>query len=247
MSDCPASPLGARAMTSLSNEMECAVPAGLVEDVDQDVAHEGDALAHALFVDLIGWRLKRPIDEHGAADDVLARNEAPVAAVQALRAVVAHREYLAWGDDQVVSLNVIRQIVLPARGDAVVGVGWDAGEVVPIGVVGMLRVVVIDGLAGLGLILGDAVQIHDAVTQVNPVAGNCDGALHEEEIRFAGLEEDDNVSAPDVAVVGEGSPLRGGSQRNPIHQDVVADEQRLDHRGGGNLEFWKMDVMTNRT
>src|SRR5260370_17611505 len=227
MSDCPASPLGARAMTSLSNEMECALPAGLVEDVDQDVCYEGDPFSHALLVDLIGWRLKRPIDEHGAADDVLARNEAPVAAVQALRAVVAHREYLAWGDDQVVSLNVIRQIVLPARGEAVVGVGWDRGEVGPVGVEGMLRVVVIDGLAGLGLIPGDAVQIHDAVAQVNPVAGDGDGALHEVEIRFAALEDVDNFYAPDSAVVGEGSPLRAGRHRNAMHQHLVADEHLL--------------------
>src|SRR5260370_23021 len=220
----------------LFNEMERRVPGGLVEDVDEDVPHEGDALSYALLVDLIRGRLERPVDEHGAADDVLAGNEAPVTAVEALRAVVAHGKDLAGGDDQILALDVARQLVLPACGHAVIGAGRDAGEVVAIGAVGMLWVVVVDGLAGLRLVLGNAVQVDDSVPQVDTVARDCDGALHQEEVRLTGLEEDDDISAADIPVVGEGSPLRRWGQGDAIHQNVVADEQRLDHRGGGNLE-----------
>ncbi len=61
--------------------MQCSLPAGLVEDVDEDVSHEADALAYTLLVHLVGGGLERPVDEHGAANDVLAWNEAPVAGV----------------------------------------------------------------------------------------------------------------------------------------------------------------------
>ena len=75
-----------RALTiSLSNNVQGALPAGLVEEVDQDVAHEADAVADAGLVDLVGGGLEGPVDEQGAADDVLAGDEAPVAAVEATR------------------------------------------------------------------------------------------------------------------------------------------------------------------
>jgi hypothetical protein len=40
----------------------------------------------------------------------------------------------------------------------------------------------------------------------------------------------------DVAVVDEGRPGGGRRERDAIDQDVVADEQRLLHGGGGDLE-----------
>jgi len=40
------------------------------------LSHEGDAVADGGLFDLIGRGLKRPVDEHGAADDVFAGNEA---------------------------------------------------------------------------------------------------------------------------------------------------------------------------
>lgn len=216
--------------------MQRSAPAGLVEDVDEDVTHEADALADALLVDLVGGGLEGPVDEHGAAYDIFAWDEAPEPAVEAFGAVVAEGEDLAGGNNQVVSLDMARQINGPAGGDVLVGAGGDGGEVVPVRDVGMHGVAVVDRLAGLRLVLGDAVEVDDAVAEVDSIAGDGDGALDQKEVRVAGLQKDDDVSAADVAVVDEGSPPGGWGEGDAIDQDVVADEKRFDHRGGGDLE-----------
>src|ERR1700682_2292488 len=142
---------------SLLDQVEGALPAGLVDDVDEDMTHEAEAVADALFVDLVGGGVEGPVNEHGAAYDVLAGDEAPVAAVEALGAVVAHGEDLAGGDDEVAVFDVAGKLVGPGGGDSVVGAGGYGREVVAIGLEGVLGVVVVDGHAGLGLVLGDTV------------------------------------------------------------------------------------------
>ena len=94
----------------------------------------------------------------------------------------------------------------PAGGDVLVGAGGDGGEVVAIGIVGVHGVAIVDGLGGLWLVLGDTVEVDDAVAEVDVVAGDADGALDQEEVGVAGLEEDDDVAAADVAVVDKGRP-----------------------------------------
>ncbi len=122
--------------------MERALPTCLVEDVKENVAHEADALAYALLVDLIGRRLERPVDEEGAAYDVLAWDEAPVATIEALGAVVAHGEDLAWGDDEVAIDDVAGKLVGPTGGDISVVVRWNGGEVVAVWIEGVLGIAV---------------------------------------------------------------------------------------------------------
>src|SRR6266478_8601703 len=205
--------------------MERSLPACLVEDVEEDVAHEADAVADALLVDLVGGGFKGPVNEHGAAYDVFSGNESPETAVEAFGAVVAHGEDLAGRHDEVAVDDVGGELVGPACGDLIVGAGRDGGKVVAIGVEGVLGVVVGGGHAGLGLVLRDTVEVDDAVAEMEVIAGDADGALDEEEVRFAGFEEDDDVAAVDVAVEGEGSPLCRWSEGDAVNEDVVADEQ----------------------
>lgn len=216
--------------------MEGALPACLVEDVDENVAHEAEAIADALLVDLVGGGLERPVDEEGSAYDVLTWDEAPVAAIETFGAVVAHGEDFAGGNDEVAVLNVAWEFVAPAGGDVAIVVGGDGGKVVAVGIEGVLGIVVVDGHAGVGLVLRDAVEVDDAVAHVDAVAGDADGAFDEEEIRLAGFEEDDDVAAADVAIEGEGRPLGGRGEGDAVDEDVVADEESLDHRGRGDLE-----------
>ena len=220
----------------LFDEMEGTLPSRFIEDVDDDVTHEAEAVADALFVDLVGGSFEGPVDEEWTAYDVLAWNEAPVAAVEAFGAVVAHGEDLAGRDDEVAVLNVAGELVGPAGGDVAVVVGGDGGEVVAVGIESVLGIVVVGWHAGVGLVLRDAVEVDDAVAEVDAVAGDADGALDEEEIRLAGLEEDDDVAAADVAIEDEGRPFGGRGEGDAIYQDVVADEQGFDHAGGGDLE-----------
>ena len=150
------------------------------------MAHEGDAVADGLLVDLVGGGFKGPVDEHGTAYDVFAGNEAPEAAVEGFGAVVAHGEDGAGGYDEVAVDDVAGQLVGPGGGDVVAGAGGDGGEVVAVGLVGVLGVAVVDGLAGVGLVLGYAVEVDDAVAEVDVVAGDADGALDEEEVGVSG-------------------------------------------------------------
>ena len=216
--------------------MERTLPSCFVEDVDENVAHEAETIAYALLVDLVGGGLERPVDEEGSAYDVFARDEAPVAAIEAFGAVVAHGEDFAGGDDEVAVLDVAGEFVGPAGGDVAVVVGGDGGKVVAVGIEGVLGIVVVDGHAGVWLVLRDAVEVDDAVAEMDAVAGDADGALDEEEIRLAGLEEDDDVAALDVAIEGERRPLGWRGEGDAVDEDVVADEEGVDHRGRGDLE-----------
>jgi hypothetical protein len=227
---------GSRRKSLLFDEMEGALPACLVEDVDENVAHEAEAIADALLVDLVGGGLERPVDEEGSAYDVFARDEAPVAAIEAFGAVVAHGEDLAGRDDEIAVLNVAGEFVSPAGGDVAIVVGGDGGKVVAVGIEGVLGIVVVDGHTSVGLVLCDAVEVNDAVAEMNSVAGDADGALDEEEIRLAGLEKNDDIAALDIAIEGEGRPLGGRGEGDAVDEDVVADEESLDHRGRGDLE-----------
>ena len=112
------------------------------------------------------------------------------------------------------------------------------GEVVAVGDVGVLGIAVVAGHGGVGLVLRDAVEVEDAVAQMDAVAGKADAALDQIEVGGlgVGLEEDDDVAAADVAVVDEGRPVGWRRERDAIDQDVVADQQRLLHGGGGDLE-----------
>src|SRR5258708_31687377 len=151
--------------------MERSLPACLVEEVEEDVAHEADALADALLVDLVGGGFKGPVDEHGAAYDVFARDEAPETAVEAFGAVVAHGEDLAGRHDEVAVGDVVGEFVGPACGDLIVGAGGDGGKVGAIGVEGVVGVVVGGGHAGVGLVLWAGVWVDAAVAEAEAVAG----------------------------------------------------------------------------
>src|SRR5438067_13810735 len=90
----------------LPDQLESAVPARLGEEVDDHVQYELDPVADRVLLILTGWRIKRPVYEHRAANDAGARNEAPVAAIFADVAVVAHAEISVRRDNDLATLNV---------------------------------------------------------------------------------------------------------------------------------------------
>jgi hypothetical protein len=215
--------------------MERALPACLVEDMDEDMAHKANAFPDALLVDLVGGSFKGPVDEERSPNDVLAGDEAPVAAIETFGAVVAHGEDLAGRYDKIAVDDVAGKFVGPTGGDIAIVVGWNCGKVVAVGVEGVLRVTVGGRHAGVRLVLGDSVEVDDAIAEVDVIAGDANGALDEEEIRLAGFEEDDDVAASNVAIEGKRRPLCRRSKGDAVHQNVVADEQGLHH--GGRRDF----------
>ncbi len=86
--------------------MQGAAPARFVEEVDDDVEDEADAVAHGGFVDLVFRGDEGPVDEKGGGLRCFPADETPVTAVEADGAVISHGEVMARRDDEVVALNV---------------------------------------------------------------------------------------------------------------------------------------------
>src|SRR5947209_11875098 len=79
-----------RFVKELFDERAGAAPARVAEEVRKIVEGDGGFAARRALV-------VRPVDEHRAPDDGLARDVAPEAAVLTVVAVVAHREVVAFG------------------------------------------------------------------------------------------------------------------------------------------------------
>ena len=72
---------------------------------------------------------------------------------------------------------------------------------------------------------------------MNVVPGDTDDALHDIETRCFRRQEHHDIAKVDVAVGKQRSdPVALGSKLNAIDEDMVADEQRVLHRAGGNFE-----------
>ena len=166
---------------ALFDQVERALPAGSIEDMQSGGEERADARAEIclLLIHLSGGGLERPVVEQGPAKDVFARHEAPVAAIEGVGAVVPHGKDLAGRHDKIAIDDVVGQVFGPDF-----QVGWRAvgGKVVASRLVGVLRIFVVLHGPGVGLVLGDAVEVDDAVREVEVVAGNGDDALDEDQV-----------------------------------------------------------------
>ena len=183
--------------------MESSAPAGVVEEMGDLVKGEAGSLRRVRREHLILRSDEGPVDEERAADEIGAGDEAPVAAVEAVGAVVAHDEvHIGW-DDEVFALDVGGEVEGPTAVTWRSEGGWNGGEFVVVGVV-----VGGGGLGGVGLVLGDSVEVEDAVAEVDAVAGDADDALDEDIVLALGLQdrpvEDDGLVAAEFAIGDEG-------------------------------------------
>ncbi len=81
------------------------------------------------------------------------------------------------------------------------------------------------------------VAVHHPVAKVDVVAGNADDALHHIQARFRRREKDDDIAALNLPVRDHRARPPGfRGQGHAVDEDVVADEQGVLHRAGGDLE-----------
>src|SRR5271163_1828940 len=99
----------------LTNQVEGSTPTGLVKEVEDDVGIELNLVTDALLFVLIVGLNKGPVDEEWAAYDVSPGHKSPVAAVETHGAVVPHGKVSAGWDDQIFTLDVVRQLQRPGR------------------------------------------------------------------------------------------------------------------------------------
>src|SRR5581483_6570038 len=107
-------------------------PACLIEEVNDDVEDEADAVADVGLLILIFRGFERPVDEHGAADEVFPGNEAPKTAVPTVFAIIAHTEIAVGGHYNNIPLDVVGQgdMTLGGESDGVIGwIGWEVDGV----------------------------------------------------------------------------------------------------------------------
>src|SRR5579862_4473630 len=95
-------------------------PASLVKEMNHHVHQKSHPLADGGPQILVRRGLKRPIDKHRPSDHIFPRNKAPVAAVVTYVPIVSHREVAVGRNHQVITLNILRQKLLPIREKAVV-------------------------------------------------------------------------------------------------------------------------------
>src|ERR1700690_4257119 len=72
--------------------LEGSRPSRLIEEVNDGVQQKSQPVARVAHQVLVGRSNKRPVDEYRPPDQVLLGNEAPVTAVFAHVAVIAHAE-----------------------------------------------------------------------------------------------------------------------------------------------------------
>src|ERR1700734_3300313 len=99
----------------VADQMEGSAPAGLVEEVKNYVGIELELVSHSFFLILIVGFDERPIDKEWAAYDIGSRHKAPIAAIKADGAVIAHGKITSRRNHEVLSLNVIGKVEGPGR------------------------------------------------------------------------------------------------------------------------------------
>src|SRR5262249_32700178 len=90
-----------------ANHVKHSPPAGLVKEVDGGLQQLFSLLPPRGAN--IGRSFKRPVDKHWPANNVFPGDEPPVAAVQAVFAIVPHAKVVAFGNYQVLTLNTLAQ------------------------------------------------------------------------------------------------------------------------------------------
>src|SRR4051794_22431796 len=116
--------------SALSHYLKGAAPAGIAEEMHYDMAEPRHFVGHSGLLVLAVRRLEGPVIEQRPAHDVGARNEAPVAGIEAVVAMIAHHEELAGRDDQLAIDHVVGKIDGPGLGGAGLGGRGDGRELI---------------------------------------------------------------------------------------------------------------------
>src|ERR1019366_416946 len=213
-------------------QLEGSRPAGFVKEVNDDVGQKSQPVTRAAHLVLVRRSDERPVHEHRAADHVLPRNEAPITAVVAHVAVVTHGKVTIWRHDDVSALQMRRQFLRPFFVSHPVHVRrWHRREIVTV------RVVISEFVLGVLLLELLAIAVDDAIAQVDAISRHAHDPFHHEQALFLRRQEHNNVVAADIAIREQRPhPKCRLGELLPVHEYVVADEQRVLHGTGGNLK-----------
>src|SRR5437016_11693498 len=151
--------------------MKHAIPPGKLPEVHQEPARTYESVARIICAGR-EFFFYRKINDEGLAYDCLFWNEAPVAAIGALVAVIAHHKVHVAGHHQFTVQDVPRQRRMPCMIHVAGGVSVD-GEVIAI------IVEASDSVNHVIFVKRFSVDEYDSFAQPDPVSGPAKGAFHE--------------------------------------------------------------------
>src|SRR5271166_3829409 len=207
---------------------ESAVPARDLKDVSDGVRHviqPARDRSRGVPVPV----LHRPVNDQRSSNNVFLRHESPIAAVQAVVAVVAHHEVVSFRNNELAVHHQLLHLqpplpLEPSRGDV------HSGKVIAIQVV--------EGLdeSHVGLVESLAVDQDSFVHHPKVVSRHADHALHEVLLRVHRIMKHDDIPAVDLLVRHQMVAPYASPIAELVHQQIIPDEQRVLHRFRRNLE-----------
>src|SRR5215469_752567 len=218
-------------VAKLIHPMKDPVPAGFVKEMNDHAEPARAAFTPRCPLHLVGSRLERPIHEHRAANDVFSWDEAPIAAVKALLPIIAHGEVITFRYYQFLSLRICAFEQRPPCRDTLLSRRRESGELIPVVIVGSLSA------QHVRLVERLTITINHAVTETNAVMGYSDNALDHVHPLFprVGMDEHNDISPLNLPVGNQRSEVAGSrSGREPVHEKIVSDLQRVLHGRRGN-------------
>ena len=207
---------GSRSVIVLTHNPEHAIPAGKTDSIVCRNFVVSESIILLRFC--CRWAAEGEVDDEGSADDILHRNEAPVAAVAAVVAIISEHEIAALGNDQLAIANFLAHLHPPMRIDAGIGVEGRGKLIAECIAVHVFK-------DGVGFLDRRTVDVELAAFEMQPVSGkSCDALDHV----IGGIErevEDDDVSAIDFLVGQDPGPMMVRAVNGFVHQQEVAHEQ----------------------
>src|SRR5579864_4210015 len=186
--------------------------------MDDHVKDKGNAVAPCGATVLVFRRVKRPIDEERPADEIFFGHKAPVAAVKAVLAVVAHGKIMPLGNHQVsLPVEVGRIFQRPRRG-AALACGAEFRKVVT----KRFNVVLCRIVVNKRLLLRHAVYKESALIKMDFVPWNTHNAFHQVQVMLGGRYEDSNFTPADLPVRHKWTQVLCRRRRaKPIYKNMV--------------------------
>src|SRR6266851_3786595 len=188
--------------SSLANQPESTLPARYLEHVSYRVGKVIKSITHAWRSGKIVVQIaRRPVNQKRASNDIFTRHESPVPAFLVVIAIVTENKIVALGNNQLVVFHQFRHFFPPFR------IHFEDGRT------SLRKTVDIDAL----------------VDEAQAISRQGHHTLHEVLRGIHRIMEDDDVTAPDLAIGHQTIPPRAAAVAKLIHQQVVADQQRLLH------------------
>src|SRR5580698_2802600 len=104
------------------------------------------------------------------------------------------------------------EIDRPSRGDVGFWWRWDGWKIIAIRIVRIVGIAVVCRQGRKRHVLWLAVQVHNTVFQVQPIARNSNHPLYQEQLGFTRFVEHNDVAATNITVIDERSPPRRRSE-----------------------------------